>query len=1558
MTASGQDIPMVESDRTWRLAKRHRLYGRERAVASLMESFGRICRGQGEVVLVPGYSGVGKTFLVQEIQGSVKKQNGFFLQGKFNQYQRNIPYFAIRQALAQLALELQSESEPLRRQWKSVLQQAVGNLGRLLIDLAPELELLLGPLPLVAEISPVETRHRFARVLRNFFDAVCRLEHPVVLFIDDWQWADPASFELLNQLRIGTTLRYLLVIAPYRDNEVDPAHPLIAMVEELRRQAVPVNVIEVGNLGAADVLAWVKDVLQPAAENPEGLAELIHSRTKGNPFFTQASLTFLEDFGLLRFDDGRGCWRWKIEATGENGLPGDIVELFRLRLSRLDQESRDLLSQAACLGARFDLDSLAVISRQSPEKRRSLLLPLCDQELVAPVEPANDVVRDGHIPGDDAPGDEALQWFMFVHDRVQQAAYGLIPPEVLPSVRLEIGRLLLTRLGPEMLADRLFEVTDHLNIGQLLIESPAEQVQLVGLNVAAARKARAAAAYGAALQFHRAAGRVVANPAFVESLWNNQHELALSLFLEWAESEFLEGDRTEAERHIEQAAAHARTPIEKAEALNILIVQNTLRARYPEAIAAGRQALSALGIILPEEGYEAARLAEIDLVRRSLGQRSVASLVGLPVMSQPEMRMAVAILITMGPPCYRSHQRLWGVIVPKVVNLTLEYGVIEQVGYSHPAFAGLLCWTANDFALAREFGELANRLMTDVFHSPTDRSVYALMIGSSVRHWFHHLKRGSEDYAEACEIGLQSGNLQYTAYAFGHNMYCRFYQGVALGDLIQESQRSLAFSRTRLNQWAIDLLQGGLRIFSSLSGSEGEIGGASLPEADYLQEVEQRRNIQVTCIYKILKTFSLLVLGRYDEALAMSDQVEPILYTVGMQGLLPWPEHIFARFLILSALTAAEDEKLQARRRAELLQILAKLRLWADYCPENFEHMHRLAAAELARIDSCPAKAMILYEQAIEEARAGGFVQWEGVANERAARFWREQGASSLTQMYWQQAYSCFERWGGAAKLQAIETEYLQWLAAGLPQPPDSADLPVQQARNALLERQVRLFRSQALQSAEIRIRAEMERQAGELTHATEHLRAEVAERKRVEEELRLHREQLEERVRERTTALETSLTERRLAEEALRRLNRELRAISNCNQALIRAEDEQTLFDNVCGIVCDEAGYRMACVAYAENDDAKTIRPVAWAGVEEGYLEQARLTWADTERGRGPGGTAIRSGETACIQDFAAAPQASPWRGDALQRGYRSVVALPLKDNGANTFGILAIYSMEPNAFTPAEIRLLEELAGDLSFGVMVLRARILHKRAEEEIAELNRELHRRLEAQEEARKELETISYSVSHDLKIPLRAINGFVAIMREEYKPQLAGEGERYLNVVHKNTVRMGWLIDGLLDFISLSQRDMRMTTVNMGALALEVFEVLRATEPKRHISLCVGDLPPAHGDRDMISRVLKNFFRNAIKFTAPQAKALIEIGCAATDKENAYFVRDNGVGFDMRYVDKLFGVGSKLHSPDEFEGAGIGLAVVKRIINRHGGRVWADSKIGGGAAFHFTLPCAQ
>ncbi len=1088
-----------------RHATTDRLYGRDEPIAALVQSFGRIVQGEGEVLLLPGKAGVGKTSIVQRIRGSVLAANGFFLEGKFNQYQRHIPYGAIREALTRLAHELTSEHELLRRLWIPRLRAAVGVLGRLVVDFVPEFGPLLGDLPPVEEISPLEARHRFAAVLRGLLAGVARAEHPVVLFLDDWQWADTASLELLKLLKLGTSLRYLLLIAPYRDDEVDDTHPFVATVEELHRQGSPVRSIEVRELSQDDVRAWAEDIFKPEVANLDGLSALIHRQTEGNPFFIQASFDFLQDSEQLYFSSDAGRWEWKDWDSISEYLPDNVVTLYRNRLLRLDRMSRDLFARAACLGNRFDIESLATIGLRPVEECRRILSR--QDELVVPLGAA-----DATEP----------TWFKFVHDRIQQAAHGLIPPRELPAVHLTIGRLLLARFGPDHIDARVFEVAGHLNTGQPLIEDPAEMVRSVELNVAAARRARSSTAWSSALHFHRAAGKFLAVPGFADALWSDHHELAFSFFLEWAESEFLEGDRATSRSLIDQALERAKSPTERAAAFNLLIVQNTLRARYEEAISAGIQALSALEITLPMDDYETARDAEIALVRSNLAGRSVSSLARLPVMSRPEMTLAAKILIAMGPACYRSHQRLWGVIVPKVVNLTLQYGNIPEVSYSHPALAGLLCWVADDFSLAKELSELATHLMTHVFDSPSDRSVYSLMIGSSVRHWFRHLRAGTEDYADANESGLQSGNLQYSSYAFGHNMYCRFYQGAALGDLIRETKGSLAFSESRHNQWAISLVEGGLRIFAHLSGSGGDVAEGASWEASYLRSLDEHRDVQVTCVYKILKTFSLLVMGSFDEASKLSDEVESILYTVGTQGLLPWPEHVFARLLILTALPPSTDPAQREVRRCEIDRIVERLRLWATHCSANFEHKYKLAAAEVARLDERPAEALVLYEQAIAAAREGGFTQWEGIANERAARFWRTVDGE-LAQTYLQHAYHCFERWGATTKLDAMAAEYVRAVADRLPPPRDPNDPVEARIRGDILKAQARGLNAQSMQAVAIQMSGRLEKQAADLARATESLRAEVAERKLVQEELRLSHEQLEARVLERTAALAES---------------------------------------------------------------------------------------------------------------------------------------------------------------------------------------------------------------------------------------------------------------------------------------------------------------------------------------------------------------------------------------------------------------------------------------------------
>lgn len=1093
-----------------------KLYGRDRDIAKLVDCLEHISRGHGEILLVPGASGVGKTALVTGLEVPTRNRNGIFIKGKFDQYQRDLPYSAFRQALGELCRELLRADPQQRVRFRDDILQAVGGMGQLLVDMVPEFELLLGQQPRLESITPQEARHRFAQVFRDFLMVICRPEHPLVLFIDDWQWADAASFELLKQIEVGITLQYLMVIAAFRDDDVSADHELTTTIDDLRGRAVLVEVLRLDNLAPEDVREFVASALTSNTETVAELADVVCERTSGNPFFMCSFVDLLQDFDLVWWDQKRACWLWNIDTIKAADLPDDIVELFALKLRKLDSDDQELLSLAACLGNRFDVGTLSIIS----DRRTSECLALLELGLAGgllQVSSGSDSTRPENPSARESS-------FAFRHDRLQQAAYSLIDPAELPGTLLRIGRLLLDNLRPEQVAERLFEIAQDLNAGESQIHDTDEQLRMIEVNVDAARKAYAGTAYGSALHFYRAADRFLTRSGVAARVWRDSHELVMSLFRGRAECEFLEGDVAEGEGCIQVAVAHARTTLDEAEVLTGLIVQYTLRARYPDAIATGRRALAALGIALPVDGFDQACRDEVADVRRLLAGRSVGELVDLPVMTDPKMLTASKVLITMGPPCYRSHQQLWSVIVPKVVAMTLRYGNIAQAGYSHTAFGGMLGWVDGDYATSREFADLATHLMTSMFREPSDQSVFYLMIGSSIRHWFSHLRYGSQDYRDAYEIGLRSNNLQYATYAFGHDMYCRFYQGAPLAEVVREAERSLVFSRTRHNQWAIDLLEGGLNVFYAMAGTSPSDGhGDADPEPEYLRRVEEHYNVQVLCIYKILKTFSLLLDGDYDGALVLSDETEPLIYTVGTQGLLPWPEHVFARSLILTALYPKVDAGRQTEWRESLAGMLRDLRVWADNCPENFEHKYLLLAAELARIDGRVGEAVPLYDQAVAAARTGEFLHWEGVANERAHEFWQMQGADRLAQGYWEQAYACFERWGAVAKVRAMETAYRASLIRNL-EADGVGEILNEYVKSDLVERQIHQLREHAGQVRLAHRHREAATRAEELDQAMQRLRIDSAERKQSEEPIRqmaLH------------DAL-TKLANRRLLDEAL----------------------------------------------------------------------------------------------------------------------------------------------------------------------------------------------------------------------------------------------------------------------------------------------------------------------------------------------------------------------------------------------------------------------------------------
>jgi len=1012
---SGLQFELAQHDFSGKFEIPQKLYGRTNEINTLLQTFDRVSNSNTEMMLVAGYSGVGKTALVHEVHKPMTEKQGYFASGKFDQFQKNIPYSAITQAFNQFCRYLLIENAESLANWQTKILTAVGNNGQIIIDVIPDLELIIGKQPPVAEVSATEAQNRFQMFFSNFIKILCSKEHPFILFIDDLQWIDSASLSLLKNIMLDTGIQYLLIIGAYRDNEVDAGHPFIMAVKELQKSEIIINKIKLTNLQISDVNELLQDTLRNNASNT--LADLVYQKTQGNAFFTHQFLHTLYEEELLSFEQQQ--WHWDITQIAAKNITDNVVELMANKINKLPQETSEILQLAACIGNQFDLPILTIISELDQQETAKKLQPAIVEGLVQPL-------------------DEKSQ-FKFLHDRVQQAAYARIDSEQKKTVHLTIGRLLLKNTLANILEDKVFDIIVHFNHSLELIDNQAEQFEVARLNLIAGKKAKAATAYNSALQYLKV-GEKCLNP----TSWQQCYDFTLDLYKKLAEIEFLNGNFEQSEQIIRQTVQQVKTPLEKAEVLHMLIVQYTLSALYPKAIQTGQQALALLGIELAEDNFEQVRNQEMNKNKEIIGDRTIASLFDLPIMTNPIYQTAVKILITMGPPCYRSHQKLWAVIVSKVVNLTLIHGNVPQVGYSHTAYGGLLGYVWNDYTTGAEFGHLATRLMHEKFaDSSASQSVFCLMIGSSLRHWSRPLKEASVDYNQAYQIGLDSGNLQYAVYAFGHNMYCRFYQGVNLPELLQEINGYLTFCLSRKNQWGIDLMEAGIMVILNIMGDIKNkttvFCKPELTEAQFLARCEAHENIQVLCIFYIMKTGSLYLHGHFTEALDSIREAEQRFITVATQGLLLSAEHRFNESFVLLALYPQVSVELQTDywKKIEANQSLAKI--WADNCPENYQHRYFLVAAEMACINGKDLEAIDLYDQAIISARDNGFIQNEAIANELAAKFWLNKNKEEFAQIYLRKAYYCYQQWGAIAKVKQLEEKYPQLLTTTLNQNIDTS---------------------------------------------------------------------------------------------------------------------------------------------------------------------------------------------------------------------------------------------------------------------------------------------------------------------------------------------------------------------------------------------------------------------------------------------------------------------------------------------------------------------------------------
>jgi predicted ATPase/serine phosphatase RsbU (regulator of sigma subunit)/tRNA A-37 threonylcarbamoyl transferase component Bud32 len=1008
------EFPLGRHDCSEKLQIPQKLYGREREIETLLAAFDRVSLGTSEMMLVSGYSGIGKSALVQEIYKPITRQRGYFIAGKFDQYQRNIPYSAVVSAFSALIRQLLTESEAELSRWKDKLLAAFGQNGQIIIDVIPEVELIVGRQPAVPELGPAESQNRFNLVFQHFIRVFCKKEHPLAIFLDDLQWADSATLKLIELMMRDEELGYLLLIGAYRDNEVSPTHPTATTIEKLREDGVPVSEISLAPLSAKQISQLIAESLRSDLQTVKPLAKLVLGKTQGNPFFVNQFLKTLAQEKLLVLDAGARKWRWDVAQIDATCITDNVVELMVGKLKKLPEATQQVLRLAACAGNRFDLRTLSIIHEKTPAETFQDIAPAIQE---GPVVPLSELSLTQGADPINAP--LTVLNYKFLHDRVQQAAYALIDEDAKRAVHLKIGRLLLQNIPRSELGARIFEVADHLNLGQDLIEDRAERVELARLNLEAGKRAKDATAYAASLEYLKAGIACLRG-----DFWAEDYQLALASYRELAEVEYLNGNFQESEALIELILQNLKSDLEKAEIYNLLLVQYTMSARYQEAIATGRKALALLGVYLPESNFQEAIEIEIARGKENLGGREIASLIDSPEITIPEKKLALQLLVNIDPPAYFAKQELYPVIVSKAANISLQYGNIGESAKGFVTYGIVLGSILGDYRAGYEFGQLAVKV-SEKFRDFTQKCSACLVFAGHLNHWVKHIKYAEAIFNDSYQAGLEVGELRHSGYALEHQLRYLFYQGKNLEYLAANVPKFLQFSEKTKNQWATDGMLGFQIALWNLTGrTEGKLDFRTeeLSDTDYLESCRSHNSFAWLCTYNIFKSQILYLYGQLDEALKHSLEAEK--YISFVLGHFQSSEYIFHSSLILAGLYPEAPAERRQQYWEKLESHQKRVKIWAESCPENFAHKYLLVAAEIARISGKGEEAMDLYDRAILSARENEFIQNEALANELAAKFWLAKGKPEFAQLYLRKAHYGYQLWGAARKVEDLQEVY------------------------------------------------------------------------------------------------------------------------------------------------------------------------------------------------------------------------------------------------------------------------------------------------------------------------------------------------------------------------------------------------------------------------------------------------------------------------------------------------------------------------------------------------------
>jgi len=1560
------DFELATRDISDRLIIPEALYGRELEIAALVSAFNRVvASGKTELVLVSGYAGVGKSSIVNELHRAMTTSRALFAAGKFDQYKRTIPYSTLAQALRSLVQELLTKSDSEVARWRSELTEAVGLNGQLMINLIPDLALIIGEQPPVPELPPRDTEHRFQATFRRLLLSFAKPKHPLVLFLDDLQWLDAATLDLIEHLATHGDVSNLLLVGAYRNNEVNQSHPLQPTLARIKHVSDRVHELDLVPLQLADVEKLIADTLRTTAVCVRGLAELVHERTGGNPFFVIQFITDLVESGLITFDQDRLSWRWDIERIQNEGITENVADLMAAKLTRLPETTQRTLGRLACLGS--VADSATLIAALGTTERAV-------HQTLMDAERARLILR---INGN----------YIFAHDRVREAAYTLLGESRRGRTHLLIAWALVSSSTPETIESSIFDIVSQFDRCLPHIASRGERQQVSKLYVIAGNRAKRATAYASALTYFTASSTLLPDDS-----WEQTQDLAFEIELARGECEYLTGNLISSESRLDALAERAKNTVQCAAVTRLRLNLYTNLDRSEKAIEVGLSYLKRIGVDWTAPIDSSHVINEYDSLWKRVGDRPIETLVDLPTLADPDWRATMDVLTALTSPALFIDSNVFRLVVARMALLSLEHGNSDGSCLAYAWLGSVLGSHFKDYEGATQFGKLAIDLVDKHKLDGFTARVYSVF-GAHIAPWSQSLRACQAIFQHSLEVAGRTGDLAFIAFSQAHLVTKGYSCGAPLDEVQREAENALQSARRMQFGLVANILIGVIRPVRKLRGSgpnEGN-GGREFDEVIFENNLAETPAMALAaCWYWIRKLQANFIMGDVASATDAASKASSLLWT-SLAEFEVAEYHYYGALAHAAACDSVEPEQRQVHLDAARAH-LEQLDLWARQCPQNFVDRSALVEAEIARLEQRDLDAIRLYEIAMSSAATQGFLHNEAIANELAGKFHATRGFQTIATYHLRSAYSCYLRWGALEKARQLARQHPH-LPNELPSTGPAADSAFHQIDLATV-----LKMSQAI-SGEIVLDRLIERLMSITVQHAGAVRGVLLLMRN--DELRVEAEATTQRDDVVVNILGSSPSIEDIPISIVRYVARSEESIIIDDAAAQNrfSSDDYILRRMPRSILCLplRKQRRLIGVLYLENHLAPyvfTQSRIAVLGLLAAQaaisLDTARL-YLDLQGAE----ERARQSEREFRQAFDTIP-ALAWSSfpsgevEYLNKQWHEYIGL--RDEQATLEELLPF-------FHPDDLEKVNEKRNELQFSQANFEFEARIRRADgqfrrfliratplldgtqkivkwygtntdiEDLRRAEEELRRTEAGLRRAQSELARVARlttigelatSIAHEVNQPLMAIatNAETCVLWLTREHPDNEEARKAAERVVDNAHRASEIVRSIRALARKSPADV--TEIDLNHLLRGTLDMM-ATEIRRHeivLETSFEDgLGGIMGDRVQLQQVVVNLILNAIEAMRAVAgrTLLLNVMTARYAKEYALVrVADTGEGLDSDSITKIF---EPLFTTKE-DGLGMGLSICRSIIDAHGGNLWALPQHPHGSSFQFTVPLSS